>query len=90
MGEEIENVPECECCGAGAIDLTTYNLRHPQWKPIEGNFEKVETIMCDLCANTHVSLYKEYPSRELSNNEIGKVICFVGNEILKAINKRSR
>jgi hypothetical protein len=81
---EIKENIECDSCGYTGARLTEYKIRGKTWAPITGNFDYDFKYLCDLCSSTMVSAAKDYV-RELSPNEIGRTICYVGNEILKAI-----
>lgn len=79
--EEIEDEPVCECCGASGIPLQEYPETYPRQ-------EKIHKL-CYLCAATFASNYCVMYADLYRNNEalrkLAPIICFVGNEILKAI-----
>jgi hypothetical protein len=76
--EERDDPPECECCKAKAVPLTEY-------RPNVMGIHREPRLLCDLCAGTMTSTLDDYKHSRGDHVEIMKVVCFVGNEILKAI-----
>lgn len=77
---------ECQNCGAEVSEINDYNIiDFPAKKENGDNIIR----MCKLCASSQSGNVGIYPWTELSNNQVAQTICFVGNEILKAIKERS-
>jgi hypothetical protein len=73
---------ECESCGYAA-PVRTFQHHEPG-----GDFAKmVDVELCALCASTSAGNALEYPGQYPELNAL-RTICFVGNAILEALNKR--
>lgn len=83
QGEE----PECNCCQSFGIPLTIYPVT-----PLSPTYQNNQyynlpqfRALCELCAGTLVGSWDEYHNQHNVDLELGRVICFVGNEIIKTI-----
>lgn len=74
-----EQPNECDCCGFETEDLADYG-----W---HGSGSK---WCCNLCASTMASRAHEYPEQFRGQEHVLKAICYVGNEILKAIRQSAQ
>lgn len=81
--EEEEEAPECDCCHAGGVALKTYDLRRPLIRTDPNRLK----LLCKLCAGTKTSSYcLQYPGQHDSDSvEVMRTLCYVGNQILKAV-----
>lgn len=79
---------ECDCCGFVTNELSLFK---DQDTTIAGGGKTriADFWYCDLCCCTPTSMYNRYPGQSPSNTDILKTVCYVGNEILKALRKRS-
>jgi len=79
--------PSCACCGATGVSLKDYDMRRPLDPRDDG---PRPALLCDLCASTMTSTYSlqyaDYHDRDTV--EVMKVVCFVGNAILRELRKR--
>ena len=72
MSEKV--IGTCNCCGFEKVYVKSYP-RH----------EKEPLNLCDLCAGTFTSRVVMYPGQDLTINEIGLDIAYIGNAIIDAI-----
>lgn len=83
QGEE----PECNCCQSFDVPLKVYEVS--QHSPARQNNDYYGLpqfrALCELCAGSLVGSWDEYPNQHGDDLAIGRVICYVGNEILKEI-----
>jgi hypothetical protein len=75
----IEDDEQCDSCDSKDVPLNDY----PQGI---GNSRRSRKL-CFLCANTRAGNALEYPEQYRGQDGILQAICFVGNEILKALRK---
>lgn len=78
--EENDEEPQCQSCGSTGVPLTAYtSFRMSRLKG-------ASKILCALCANTKAGNAHEYPE-QYPDRDVLQIICYVGNEILKALPK---
>jgi len=85
-----DNPGECESCGFETRNLKAYRndrymfTREP---PADACTHK---WLCDLCAGTMAGNAIEYPEQysDYHENQVVQAICYVGNMILAALEKR--
>lgn len=72
---------ECDFCGYEGIETKPYDMRRGANATTENPEQK---HLCDLCAATPAGSAYKYPE-QFPDTDTLKTVCFVGNEILKAI-----
>jgi len=84
----------CDSCNCHVKKLIKYR-RPGEWDDCKETFTNVPLYLCRLCAYTSVGQIKKDEVKKLFGsseikvliiNDIGQSICYIGNEILKAIN----
>jgi hypothetical protein len=83
-----ENPGECDCCGFVTKKLQKFADQDTTIAG-GGKTRKDDFWYCDLCCSTPASTYSRYPGQQASNTVVLQTICYVGNEILKALKRRS-
>lgn len=85
MSDMQNNPGECDCCG-----FATAKIEHFQGLDTTigggGRTIKSDFWYCDLCAGTITSSASRYPGR-YANADILRALCFIGNEIIAAIER---
>lgn len=72
----------CDCCGAEAVETKFYEApAHLHKKHLHYTGDN----LCTLCAGTATGNAHLYPDQYRGQVQILKTICFVGNEIIKAL-----
>jgi hypothetical protein len=86
MSTQDEKSESCDCCGFETTKIDFYKWNDFTNKRLPENKGR---WLCDLCAGTMTSTYDEYP-RQHTDQELTalKTICYVGNAILRALEKR--
>jgi hypothetical protein len=77
----------CECCASDGVLLAAYRMDNPKVKE-DYRLRNIPPfkVLCSLCAGTMTGMWDEYFEYNDENAiQIMKTICYVGNEILKAI-----
>ncbi len=91
----IEYHGECESCNSYVKKLVEYK-RPGEWNNDLGKFDTLPLYLCSFCAYTMVGrskkdeikkLFGNFESKALTMDELGKTVCYVGNEVLKAVNE---
>lgn len=75
-----EKSEECDSCGFETTDLKEYPHRGER-----SRHSPTTMWLCFLCAHTPASNAYIYPSQYEGQHAILRTLCYVGNEILKAI-----
>lgn len=79
MELDPEDKPECWCCRSTGV----------HFNPLEPNKIAIFTdwnIVCDICYNTLLSVYCQFPRRHTDGElETMKIVAYTGNEILKKL-----
>ena len=72
MSEKV--IGTCDCCGFEKVYVKSYT-----------RYEKEPLNLCDLCAGTFIRRVVMYPGEELTINDIGLALAYIGNAIIDAI-----
>lgn len=80
---DTDDEPQCESCRSTGVPLQTFERGYGQ-----ANVGGTRTL-CQFCHSSEMSIVDQYP-RQFDRGviTIGKIICYVGNEILKELRKR--
>lgn len=73
-------IGECENCQAEGVEISVYK---------RGLNNERSAELCNLCAGTMSGNVTLYPDNHREYGEVLQCICYVGNQIIKAI-KESR
>lgn len=82
-----EDEQECGSCGYPAKELTLYPHRRNEFRE-DVTEESKKILLCELCAFTNAGAATQYPEQFPSEMYTLQTICFVGNTILDAIERR--
>lgn len=89
MSEPRKNPGECDCCGFVTKNLGLF-AKQDTTIAGSGATVKADFWYCDLCSSTVASVYHRYPNQTPSNQQVLAAICYVGNELLRAIRKQGQ
>lgn len=76
---------ECASCHSKGIPLEFYEY----FRVVAAQRGVAGRLLCALCAGTHAGNAEEYPDQYRHERNTMRTICYVGNEILKALKARS-
>ena len=74
--DEKYSIDTCECCQADEVLVRKY-IRD----------KGKSALLCGLCAGSYASMICQHENYPHGTDKIVQVICYVGNEIIKHIDK---
>lgn len=80
----------CGCCRVEEVHVKEYDMEYDMSSPIKHGSRAV--LLCELCAGTMTSVYAlQYPAQHNSDTvEVMRTLCYIGNQILKAVKAVNR
>ncbi len=84
--------PECRCCTSVGVPLEVFSMcsGSRDYEFARSRDEPPFRALCAICANTLLGAYSEYPQQhDFDALETMKVIAFVGNLVLAALDKKA-
>jgi hypothetical protein len=88
MSTQIDQSEGCDCCG-----FETSKTQFYKWNDFTNKrgADNTGRWLCGLCAGTMTSTYDEYPRQHTDQEPTAlKTICYVGNAILRALEKPAK
>lgn len=76
-----EDGQECECCHYPALIMVTGRVV----SPIRLGDGQTTKTLCEVCYNTMAGTWHDYMSKNITQLDMARHICFVGNMIMDAI-----
>lgn len=85
--KDREDELTCDSCRYPAKDLTSYNHRLNQFRA-DVTEEAKKILLCELCASTSAGTAKQYPNQFEGEINTMQTLCFIGNAILDALERK--